>query len=272
MRRWRGVATVPPGGTMRNHRKWILRTSVCLAVFMAGLVFAFAQDASAPQAAAANLPAADQILDRYVSALGGKAAIQKITTRVSKGTFELEQMPGEATTVVYQKAPNKIYSDTESSSMGTFKRGFDGEKGWQDSPQTGLTDVTGPQLADLKRGADFYGDIDLKELYPKMTVKGKESVDGHDAYVIDAVSKDGSPETWYFDADSGLKIRNISQAEGPNGPVQVDTTIGDYRDVDGVKVPFMIHQSFGEFAFTIKFTDVKQNVPIDDAKFEKLAE
>jgi uncharacterized protein YdbL (DUF1318 family) len=257
---------------MRNDRKWILRTSVCLAVFMVGLVSVSAQDASAPQAPATPLPTVDQILDKYVSALGGKAAIQKITSRVSKGTFELEQMAGEATTEVDQKAPNKIFTDTESSMIGSYKRGFDGEKGWQDTPQTGLADVTGPQLGDMKRAADFYGDINLKELYPKMTVKGKESVNGHDAYVIAAESKDGSPETWYFDADSGLKVRNISQAEGPNGPVEVDTTIGDYREVDGVKVPFMIHQSLGgQIAFTIKFTEVKQNVPIDDAKFEKPA-
>lgn len=255
---------------MRKSRKWVLLLPVCLGVFVAGSVSAMAQEASAPRTAA-DLPTVDQTLNKYVSALGGKAAIQKITSRVSKGTLEMDQMPGGATTVVYQKAPDKILSDTEFPSMGAFKRGFDGKQGWQDTPQTGLADVTGDQLGDLKRAADFYGNINLRELFPVMTVKGKESVNGREAYVIAAKSKDGRPETWYFDADSGLKVRNVSQTDGPNGPVEVDTTIGDYREVDGVKVPFMIHQSMGDISYTIKFTDVKQNVPIDDAKFEKPA-
>jgi outer membrane lipoprotein-sorting protein len=251
---------------MRKSLKWNSCMAICLVVLFAGLIPAAAQ--SAPPEA---MPSVDQILDKYVAALGGKEAIQKITTRVAKGTFAMEQMPGDATTEIYQKAPDKIFTDTESPSFGVYKRGYNGTVGWQDTPQTGLADVTGSQLADMKRGADLYGDIHLKELYPKMTLKGKESVDGHDAYVIAATAKDGSPETWYFDVDSGLKVRNQSQAEGPNGPVDVDTKLGDYREVDGVKFPFLLHQSFGEFAFTIKLTDVKQNVPIDDAKFDKPA-
>lgn len=255
---------------MRN--KWILTTAVCLAIFITGVVPTRAQEAAKEQPSeAANLPSVDQILNKYVTALGGKEAIQKITSRVAKGTLELDQMAGEARTEIYQKAPNKIYTNTESDSWGAYKRGYDGTKGWQDTPQTGLEDLTGGQLAGIMRSADFYGDINLKELYPKMTVKGKESVDGHDAYVIDAVAKDGSPETWYFDAETGLKVRNISQGEGPNGPVEVDTELGDYREVDGIKYPFMIHQSLGEISYTIRLTDVKQNVPIDDAKFAKPA-
>jgi hypothetical protein len=251
---------------MKDFLKWQAWMAVCLGILALAIFGSAAQ--TAPQA---SMPTVDQILDKYVQALGGKEAIQKITSRVAKGTFAMDQMPGEATTEIYQKAPNKIFTDTESPSFGAFKRGFNGTVGWQDTPQTGLADLTGGQLADMKRGADFYGDINLKDLYPKMTLKGKESVDGHDAYVIEATSKDGKPETWYFDVDSGLKVRNQSQAEGPNGTVDVDTRLGDYREVDGVKSPFLIHQSFGDFAFTIKLTDVKQNVPIDDAKFEKPA-
>lgn len=252
---------------MRNNWKWFAGTALCAAIFMAGALPARAQTASPPAA----LPSVDQILDKYVSALGGRQAILKISSRVAKGTFELDQMPGPATTVIYAKAPNKIYTDTESPMLGTYKRGYDGTTGWQDTPQTGLTDVTGSSLEDMKRGADFYGDINLHDLFPKMTVKGKETVDGHNAYVIEAVPKDGRPETWYFDAETGLKIRNVMQSEGPNGTVEVDTTLGDYREVDGVKMPFKIHQSMGMISFTIQLTDVKQNVPIDDAIFKKPA-
>jgi outer membrane lipoprotein-sorting protein len=255
---------------MRRNRNWMVWTSMFLAVFVAGLVSASAQDA-APPAPAASLPTVDQIIDKYVSAIGGEAAIRKVTSRVAKGSFSMEQMPGEGTIEVDQKAPNKMYSDVESSAMGSFKRGFDGETAWQDTPQTGVADITGSQLADMQRSADFYGELDLKQLYPKMSVKGEEDVDGHKAWVITAESKDGSSSSWYFDEDSGLKVRDVSQAQGPEGSVEVDTTLGDYRDVDGVKIPCMVHESLGEVAFTIKLTDIKQNVPIDDAKFAKPA-
>src|SRR5271157_6301254 len=269
---------------MRNILNPKTFLSMCLIVLLAGLAAAVAQ--TAPQAPAAQttpqtavaqttpqaaLPSVDQILDKYVKALGGKAAIEKLTSRVSKGTFEMDQLPGPATEEIGAKAPNKQYMVTDLSSFGQSRRGFNGAVGWEDNPQVGLRDITGSELAAMKRDADFYGAIKLKELYPKMTVKGKESVNGHDAYVIEATPPDGAAETMYFDADSGLLVRTQREGEGPNGKVTIDTTFSDYREVDGVKLPFVMHISMGDFAFVIKLNEVKHNVPIDDAKFDKPA-
>ncbi len=250
---------------MQSFSKWIFRTALCFGLLSAGVIAAAAQTTT-PAAS----PTVDQILEKYIKALGGKEAVEKITSRVAKGNFEMEQLGEGSTTEIYAKAPDKEYTVT-TTPMGDFKRGYNGTVGWQDNPQVGLADLTGGQLADMKRGSDFYRDIKLKELYPKQTLKGKEVVNGKDTYVVELTPTEGSAETWYFDADSGLVVRVQSQMEGPNGIMDVDTTLDDYRDVDGVKFPFTIHQSFGDFAFTIKLTDVKQNVPIDDAKFDKPA-
>lgn len=249
---------------MRNTLRWKHLASTCLIILVAGLIPVAAQTAPADSA-----PSVDEILDKYVQALGGKAALEKLTSRVAKGTFEMDQMPGEATQEIYEKAPNKQLTITDSPSFGTFKRGYNGTTGWQDNPQTGLQDVTGDELASMRRHADFYWSTKLKELYPQMTMKGKESVGGRDAYVIEATPAEGSAETMSFDAESGLLVRLQGEGETPNGPVDFDSTFEDYRDVDGVKVPFVMHQSFGEFSFVIKLTDVKQNVSIDDTKFDK---
>jgi len=246
-----------------TFRKKIL-ILVSLFVFMAGVIPVGAQ--TAPQE---SLPSVDQILDKYVQALGGTAAVEKLTSRVSKGTFELEQMPGTASEEIYEKAPNKQLMITDAPNYGVVRFGFNGTVGWQDTPQTGLQDLTGGQLAARKRNADFYREIKLKEIYPKMIVKGKESVNGRDAYVIEATPADGPPELMSFDAESGLLVRVQAQMEGPTGPVPVDTTLEDYREVDGVKLPFVIHQSLPEFSFVIRLTEVKHNVPIEDAKFDK---
>ena len=251
---------------MRNSLKPRTLLWMCPLVLLAGLAAAVAQ--TTPQAA---LPSVDQVLDKYVKAIGGKAALEKLTSRVSKGTFEMDQLPGPAAEEIYAKAPNKQYLVTDLPGFGQASRGFNGAVGWEDNPQNGMRDITGTELAAMKRDADFYAAIKLRELYPKMTVKGKESFNGHDAYLVEATPPDGAAETMYFDADSGLLARTEREAEGPNGKVTLDITFDDYREVDGIKLPFAMHFSLGEFAFVIKLSEVKHNVPIDDAKFDKPA-
>ena len=201
---------------MRNDLKKKVLVLVCPMALLTGATVAAAQ--AAPQT---PTPSVDQILDKYVQALGGKAAYAKLTSRVSKGTFELDQMPGEATQETREKAPNKQLSVTESPQF-VVKRGFNGTTGWEDTPQTGLRDVTGEQLASMKRFADFYFPLNLKESYPKMVVKGKESVNGHPAYVLEATPSGGSAELMYFDVDSGLILRHQAQVETANGKADID--------------------------------------------------
>ena len=258
----RMAGVIAEGGKMRKVSSFVVRAMICTGILAVGLIPAAAQDAS---------PSVDQILDKYVQAIGGKEAVQKITSRVAKGSFEMAEMGGDATTEIYEKAPNMMYSVT-SSGMGEFKRGYNGTVGWSNNPMQGLVELSGTELADMKRSSDFYRDIKLKELYPKRTLKGKEAVNGHDAYVVELTPAEGSPETWYFDTDSGLAVRVQSTMETPNGPTDVDVLLSDYRDVDGIKFPCTIHQSVGQFEFTIKLNDVKQNVPIDDKIFDKPAQ
>jgi hypothetical protein len=213
----------------------------------------------------------DEIVAKYEKAVGGKAAFEKLTSRVSKGVFDLGEMGSPGTTEFYQKAPNKQVIITDIPGFGVVRSGSNGTVAWLDTPQSGIEEQTGGVAAAMKRSADFYQAVRLKEEYAKMTVKGKESFDGHDVYVIQATPAEGAPELLSFDAASGLMVREQTQVEAPQGTIDVDTRLGDYRDVDGVKLPFEIHQVRSDFSFTIKITEVKHNVPIDDAKFEKPA-
>lgn len=249
---------------MRSNSRPAILFALCVFALLLGVNALAAQ--SAPAAAT---PGVDDILDKYVKAIGGKEAFQKLNSRVAKGTFELEQMNIEASEEIDQKVPNKMVSITDVPNFGVVRSGYDGTTAWQDDPQTGLQDVTGEMLAQMKRNAEFYHEIKLKELYGTLTVKGKESVNGHDAWVVEATPSDSKPETLYFDADSGLIVRAKGQTEGPNGAIDVDTTLSDYREVDGIKIPFEIHSERSDFTFTIKWTEVKHNVPIEDSKFEK---
>lgn len=220
---------------------------------------------------AAKLPSIDQILDKYVQAIGGKAAVEKQTSRVAKGSFEIPAFGASGTADIYAKAPNKSASIINVAGFGVVQEAFDGKTAWAVDPQNGLREKTGAELASTKLDAEFHKSIKLRELYPKMVVKGTEKVGDKEAYVVEATPAESSVETWYFDTQSGLILREDSEREGPQGKQAIQVFLEDYKDVDGVKMPFSIRQVTPAFTLTIKMEEIKINVPVEDAKFNKPA-
>ena len=220
---------------------------------------------------AAKLPSVDQILDKYVQALGGKSAIEKQTSRVSKGTFEIAAFGATGSAEIYEKAPNKSASVVNVAGFGVVQEGFDGKTAWAVDPQNGMRDKSGVELASAKLDAEFLKPIKIKQLYPKIVVKGKDKVGDKVVYVLEATPVESSVETWYFDTQTGLILRQDMERESAQGKQSVQSFLDDYRDVDGVKIPFKLRQVTSAFTIDIKIEEVKHNVPIDDAKFNKPA-
>jgi len=218
---------------------------------------------------AAALPTADQIIDKYVAAIGGKAAIEKQTSRVVKGTFEIAAFGASGTFEASSKAPNKNVTVINVVGFGVVQEGFDGKVAWAVDPQSGLREKTGAELAAAKLEADFYRDARLKQLYPKIVVKGKDKVGDKDVYVVEATPAEISTETWYFDTQTGLLLRADMEREGPQGKQSIQTFMDNYREVDGIKMPFTLKQISSAFTLDLKFEEVKHGVAIDDAKFVK---
>jgi zinc protease len=229
-----------------------------------------ATDAPKPAAAsaAATLPTASQILDVYVKALGGREAWKKLTSRISVGTIDVPAMSLSGTIEMHEKAPNQLVA-TITFNGARFRQGFDGTVAWADDPQNGLREETGAELAETKRDADFYHPMDLRQLYSKLTVTGTEKINDHDAYVVEAASEDGTIDRMYFDTKSGLLLRVIGQHHMPEGVTAFTEDLEDYREVDGIKLPFTVKQSSAESTFTIQFTEVKHNVAIESSEFTK---
>ena len=215
------------------------------------------------------MPTIDQILDKFVQALGGKAAIEKLTSRVSKGNFEIPAMGAGGPIEMYAKAPNKNLVIINIPGFGTIQQGFNGTVAWAQEPTSGLRELSGAELASAKRDAEFYADIKFKEMYSKMTVKGKEKVGEKEAYVVEAIPTEGAPQKIYFDTQSGLVLRQDREVESPQGKMPVEVYLEDYKEVDGIKLPFTVKQVTPSISFTIKIQEIKHNVPVDDAKFNK---
>ena len=212
---------------------------------------------------ATQAPTVEQIIDKYVQAIGGKTAVEKINSRILKGS--LITSGGSAPIGVFEKAPNKFLVIIDSPASGLSQNGYNGSVAWSKNPQRGLREISGPELENFKREYDLRREIKLKEFYPKMTLKGKQQVGDRVAYAVETSSGDGIPETMYFDAVSGLLIRRDTSIQGTT----LQAYFEDYKDVGGVKLPLTIRRSRPDFSFTYKFSEISHNVTIDDAKFDK---
>ncbi len=218
---------------------------------------------------------ADEVLAGYVAALGGRAALEKLLSRVAKGTFEVSGIAMGGPVEMYAKAPNKMLTVLHMPGQEIFKDGFDGAVGWEQNPDDGITDKTGLEQGSAMRDADFYQPLKLRLQYPNLVFKGpgkvslgkggSGKVEEHDAVVLEA-PRNGRPRLFYFDSRTGLLLR--TEEHDATGKITDAVEYADYREVDGAKVPFIIY-IVQDAHFTIKLTEVKHNVTIDDAIFVK---
>ena len=227
------------------------------------------------------LPSVDQLIDKYQQALGGKAAVDKIQTRVTRMSMLRPKLVNSGTPKaaminrgetwsleIYQKSPDKFLAIITSPG-GIIQQGFNGNAGWIKTPD-GQQALSAQDVARMKRQADFSKDFKLKEQYSKMDVAGKEMLGGHEAYVIEALNQDSKTERLFFDAQSGLLLRKVVLTETPLGMDPEVTDFEDYRDVDGVKLPFTVRTSYlddNHLGTTRNIEEVRHNVMVDDSRF-----
>lgn len=221
-------------------------------------------NAKRPGEEKAPLPPAEQLLDKYLTAIGGADALQKITSRVQKGTltaFGGQHFPVD----VYSKAPDKRVSVMHLQN-GDSTTAFDGKQGWLSVPgRVHLMSAAENEAARVD--ADLYLPAHLKTLFEKFAVDSGEKIDGHDTYLVVGRAEGEPPLRLYFDKESGLLLRLLRYAETPLGrnPTQIDYS--DYRDANGVKVPFRWTLARPDNRFTIQVEELQQNVPVDDTRF-----
>jgi photosynthetic reaction center cytochrome c subunit len=215
---------------------------------------------------AASLPTASELIENYVKALGGAAALEKINTRVQKG---VESFGGESVRVeIFTEAPDR-QSLVRHLPQGDSATVFDGHAAWFAMPGRPARVLHGADLEAVRTDADLHFPLHIRELYPEVHVQYPEKIGQRDVYVLFCIRETQPPTKLYFDEQSGLLVRVVRYAESPLGlnPQQMD--YADYRDVDGVQVPFRVTISQSGSTSTIRIGEVKHNVPIDHNRFSR---
>jgi photosynthetic reaction center cytochrome c subunit len=228
-----------------------------------------AENAAAAMANVPPMPNTQQILEKYVAAIGGAEALAKISSRIEKGTLS-GFGPQSAPVEIFAKAPNKRVSIVKMQHGDGFTA-YDGEAGWMTGFGDHIQDLEGADLYAIQMDADFSFAASAPKFFHQVRVGRPEKVGEHDAWVLLGINRGQPPVKLYFDKESGLLLRKVAYAQTPLGryPTQVD--YADYRALDGVQIPYRWTVARPMGSFTIQVEEAKQNVPVDDAKFAKPA-
>ncbi len=207
------------------------------------------------------------VLEKYLDAIGGRDALAKVEDRttIMRGTA----MGQALTIIVKQKAPNKMRQEVKAGGMDQTII-FDGEKGVMKAA-TKNVDVTGKELEQLKIEATMELLLDIEGNGVKLDFEGTEKINGKDAHKIKMTLPSGIRWFNYFDAESGLKIKEQKEMQTQMGLIEQVVTYDNYTEVEGIKYPFKITQSFGPQSVEMTVSSVKVNKGLADDIF-KIAE
>ena len=221
-------------------------------------------------------PSVDQILDRYIRALGGTERLAGLTSFAGKGTYEgydtyHEKVPLE----IYAKAPGQR-SMIAHTQNGDSTMTFDGRAGWTaavDKPIHLLPALLpGSELDGARLDADLCFPAGIKQAlaqwrngFPVTTIEDRE------VQVIQGIAGGGSRVKLYFDSKTGLLARQLRYTSTIVGTIPIQIDYSDYREIVGVKIPFRWVVTWTGGQSTMQLNKVQPNVPVDAARFAKPA-
>ena len=223
---------------------------------------------SGPESLPVEMPTADELINNYVRSLGGEAAIERITSRAERGTATLD---GKALGIeIFDQYPDK-QAVVRHTPAGDSMTVFDGHEGWSSMPERPAREMQGADLDAARMNADLHFPLHIKQQCAELRVEYPEKIHEQNAYVISCENVGHPRVKLYFDEQSGLLRRLVEIAESPLGLIPTQIDYDDYRDVDGVKIPYRWTTAGPGDISTIQLEQIRQNVPIDIARFAKPA-
>lgn len=221
---------------------------------------------------------ADEVIEKSIAAMGGRAAMEKIKTRQTTGDITLITPAGDipGTIDVTNAAPNKartvIKADLSAFGAGpmVIDQRFDGTNGYVLDSLQGDRPIGGDQLLNMRSNTFPHPFLSYKANGTTVKMAEKEKVGGRDAFVLLFEPSSGPTVRQYVDAETFLPVQaRIKMNIPPIGETEQTAVASDFRDVDGVKVPFKLQVTSPATSFTIVISKVQQNVPVDDKVFVK---
>lgn len=215
----------------------------------------------------AQRPSAGQLLDRFVSAMGGAEALSKIASRFATGTV-LARDGGRITVEMYSRGTDERVLITHTA-KGDRSVGYTVNAGWILDPERGLHDMSSYDLEGARLENDLYLATHAQQIYTKWRLRRSEMIGDREAYALNGTAEGRAPLRLYLDRQTGLLLRVIHFTVTPLGRLPAQVDFADYRKLDGVEVPYRMTMTGRNSSTRVQFDRVQQNVPIEDSKFAK---
>jgi photosynthetic reaction center cytochrome c subunit len=216
-------------------------------------------------------PSPDEVLNKYMQALGGAQRVAALRSFTAKGTFvgfETEQT--KVPVDIFAKAPNQRTMVVHTR-LGDSIRVYDGRAAWIAAPDRPLPliTLTGGNLEGARIDGLLSFPAQLKQAFAVWRV-GATSIDDKDVVVLQGTNPRQPPVNFYFD-NSGLLVRVVRLVDTAVGRVPTQVEYSDYRDVAGVKIPFHWTVTWTDGQATTDLSEVQPNAAIDAARFARPA-
>jgi hypothetical protein len=221
---------------------------------------------------------ADEVIEKSIAAMGGRAAMEKVKTRVMTGTLAIGTPAGDiaGTVEMYAAVPNKqrtvIKADLSQFGAGQLvvDQRFDGTAGYAMDSMQGNRDITGNQLDNLRAQSFPHPFLNYKATGMAVKLGAREKVGDRDAFVLTFEPTAGSPIKQYVDAETFLPTRAVITTDLPQvGKIEQTMDPSDFRVVDGAKIPFQLRIVNSMQTISMTFTKVENNVAVDEKMFVK---
>jgi outer membrane lipoprotein-sorting protein len=207
----------------------------------------------------------DEIVAKNIEAKGGADKLRGVQSMKLTGT--LSGRGGQAPLTIWSKRPNLARQETEMQGTAMV-RAFDGTKAWM-MVGPDAQEIAGPQAQTTREQAEFDTPLlDYKAKGHTVELVGTETLAGGKVYHLKLTTKGGQVQHFFIDADTGIEKQTSVALDQGGQPLNIVTDLSDYRDVDGIKVPFAVKQTVNGTPVTTLVVDkVQFNIPIDDAIF-----
>jgi hypothetical protein len=243
------------------------RTSPLRALAMAGAALTVA----AAPAQAQTLPTAEQVVARYVAAIGGEQAISAQQFRRVQIEMSMPAAGMTMTAEMMQARPNKAVMNMEIPGLGSMRQGYDGQVAWSVNPMQGPKILEGKELADMLRQWDFDANMRFSHMFRTMETVGRAEMNGESCVNVRMVTEGGDEVLNCFADDDGLLVGAVVKSSTEAGQMESTITFHDYREFGGLKMPTRTSMSMMGQQMEMIVKSMSTD-PIDASVFELPAE
>lgn len=227
-----------------------------------------------PEAAEADAKKHDEkaltVIDAYIEKIGGKDLIMSIKSIETSATMDIPMAGMKGKMKIYAAQPGRMSTTMELPGFGTIESGYDGEFGWNSDPMSGPSLMDEEQIKAMSDQVDPNSAAKYRERYPTIEHQGEADFKGQKVHKIRLVSPEGRESIEYYSIDTGLMVGQESTQPSQMGEIKVVSTMSDYKEFGGMKMPTRIVQSLGAQEMIMTIESVTLN-NVDPSVFKRPA-